>query len=290
MNSGGSDRSVLGLLNKSASYLAAKGSQSPRLDAELLLSDILGLSRIQLYIDFERQLLESEVDAYRQAIMRRGRREPVAYIRGHKEFLGRDFSVFAGTLVPRPETELMVERAVEALRGNDSPNIAEVCCGTGAPGISVALEVPGSTLLLSDISEDAVAAAETNIGLHRISGRASAIRSDLFGEWAQDKRGSFDLIMANPPYIRSGDIDSLEPEISVHEPRLALDGGDDGLGFYARIAKGALSWLRHGGSIVLEMGFKQAEHVSRILSEAGYADIAVYKDLAGIDRVAEARR
>lgn len=289
MNKAGADRTVLELLNKSAAYLAAKGSSSPRLDAELLLSDVLGCSRIQLYIGFERPLGDSEVDAYRQAVMRRGRREPVAYIRGRKEFLGREFHVANGALVPRPETELMAETAIEALEGASEPHLAELCCGTGAPGISVALAYPGSRLLLSDISEGALEVAGRNIGLHGLGGRAEAVLSDLFGSWPSSLEGGFDLIMANPPYIRTGDIASLEPEIAVHEPRIALDGGADGLGFYGRIAEGALRWLKPGGAIVLEMGAGQSDSVRGILEKAGYGGISVRKDLLGIDRVAEAR-
>ncbi len=289
MNKAGADRTVLELLNKSASYLAAKGSPSPRLDAELLLSDVLGCSRIQLYVGFERALEESEVDAYRQAVMRRGRREPVAYIRGRREFLGRDFQVASDTLVPRPETELMAEAGIEALKGAAEPHLAELCCGSGAPGISVALECPGSRLLLSDISEGALEIARRNIEMHGLSGRAEAVQSDLFDSWPCTLEGGFDLIMANPPYIRAGEIGSLAPEISVHEPRIALDGGADGLDFYGRIAEGALRWLKPGGAIVLEMGAGQANSVCGMLEKAGYGGISVRKDLSGIDRVAEAR-
>lgn len=289
MNKAGTERTVLELLNKSASYLAAKGSSSPRLDAELLLSDVLGCSRIQLYVGFERPLDEGEVAAYRQAVMRRGRREPVAYIRGHKEFMGLDFQVAEGALVPRPETELMAEAGIEALKGVPEPHLAELCCGSGAPGISVALHYPGSRLLLSDVSEGALAIAMRNISLHGLDGRAEALQSDLFSSWPVPFEGEFDLIMANPPYIRTTDIDALEPEISVHEPRIALDGGEDGLDFYGRIAEGALRWLKPGGAIVLEMGAGQAESVCGMLEKAGYGGIAVRKDLLGIDRVAEAR-
>ena len=289
MNKAGADRTVLELLNKSASYLAAKGSPSPRLDAELLLSDVLGCSRIQLYVGFERPLDEKEVDAYRQAVMRRGRREPVAYIRGRKEFMGKDFQIGSDTLVPRPETELMAEAGIEALKGIPEPHLAELCCGSGAPGIIVALEFPGSRLLLSDISEAALEVAQRNIGIHGLSGRAEAVRSDLFNSWPGSLERGFDLIMANPPYIRTGEIEALEPEISVHEPRIALDGGEDGLQFYGRIAEGALRWLKPGGAIVLEMGAGQAESVCGMLEKAGYAGISVRKDLLGTDRVAEAR-
>lgn len=289
MNKAGADRTVLELLNKSASYLAAKGSSSPRLDAELLLSDVLGCSRIQLYVGFERALEESEVDAYRQAIMRRGRREPVAYIRGRREFLGRDFQVASDTLVPRPETELMAETGIKALEGAQGPNLAELCCGSGAPGISVALECLGSRLLLSDVSEGAIDIARRNIEMHGLAERAEAVQSDLFSSWPASLEGGFDLIMANPPYIRTGDIESLAPEISVHEPRIALDGGADGLDFYGRIVEGALRWLKPGGTLVLEMGSGQAKSVCGMLEKAGYGGISVRKDLSGVDRVAEAR-
>ncbi len=289
MSKAGTERTVLELLNKSASYLAAKGSSSPRLDAELLLSDVLGCSRIQLYVGFERPLEESEIDAYRQSVMRRGKREPVAYIRGHKEFMGRDFKVAQGTLVPRPETELMAEAGIKALEGVAAPYLAELCCGTGAPGISAALECPGSRLLLSDVSEAALEVARRNISLYELDARAEALLSDLFGSWPCRLEGGFDLIMANPPYIKTADVEALEPEISVHEPRIALDGGSEGLDFYGRIAEGALKWLKPGGAIVLEMGAGQAESVCGLLKKAGYGGISVRKDLLGIDRVAEAR-
>lgn len=279
---------MLDLLNKSAAYLAQKGSPSPRLDAELLLASVLGCSRISLYVGFDRPLGESEVGSYRQLIMRRGRREPVAYIIGKKEFMGRDFSVGAGALVPRPETELMTERGIEAIRNANSPLAAELCCGSGAAGICLALANNECRLLLTDISEECLAIARANVEAYKLSERTELIKSDLFEGWPGKYAGSLALIIANPPYIRSAELDSLEPEVSLHEPRLALDGGPDGLDLYRRIAREAPRWLKAQGVLVMEVGHDQSRDVGQLLEEAGFKDIRYHNDLQGFERVVEA--
>lgn len=279
---------MLDLLNKSAAYLAQKGSSSPRLDAELLLANVLGCSRISLYVGFDKPLGEAEVDSYRQLVMRRGRREPVAYIIGKKEFMGRDFLVGAGALVPRPETELMAERGIEAIRSAEEPLAAELCCGSGAAGICLALARKECRLLLTDISEECLAVARANVENHRLSERAEVLKSDLFDSWPVHNKGMFSVIIANPPYIRSAEIDGLEPEVSQHEPRLALDGGPDGLDLYRRIAQQASQWLRAKGVLVLEVGHDQSRDVGRLLVENGFKDVRYHKDLQGYERVVEA--
>jgi release factor glutamine methyltransferase len=279
---------VLDLLNKSAAYLAQKGSSSPRLDAELLLANVLGCSRISLYVGFDKPLGEAEVDSYRQLVMRRGRREPVAYIIGKKEFMGRDFLVGAGALVPRPETELMAERGIEAVRSTDEPLAAELCCGSGAAGICLALARKECRLLLTDISDECLSVARANIEAHRLSDRAEVLKSDLFESWPVQYAGKFSVIIANPPYIRSAEIDGLEPEVSQHEPRLALDGGPDGLDLYRRIAQEALHWFRAQGTLVLEVGHDQSRDVGKLLVENGFKDVRYHKDLQGYERVVEA--
>ncbi len=285
MNEPGSRPTVLDLLNKSASYLAARGSSSPRLDAEVLLADILGCTRIQLYVGFDRGLDEKAVDLYRQAIVRRGKREPVAYITGRKEFMGRDLSVSREVLVPRPETELMAEAAVEAAKGLRKPLIAELCCGTGAAGIHLAISVPEARVVLTDISEGALEVAKGNVAQYGLSERVGLYQGDLFDALPEGLSGKFDVIMANPPYIMSSEIEGLEPEVSVHEPRLALDGGPDGLDFYRKISARASLWIKPGGTLVMEIGSRQAEAVTSMLSAAGFRDVSVMKDLAGLDRV-----
>jgi len=279
---------VLNLLNKSAAYLAQKGSPSPRLDAELLLANVLGCSRISLYVGFDKPLCEAEVDSYRQLVMRRGRREPVAYIIGKKEFMGRDFLVGAGALVPRPETELMAERGIEAIRNAEDPRAAELCCGSGAAGICLALARKECNLLLTDISDECLSVARANVEAHRLSGRAEVLKSDLFASWPCEYAEGFSVIIANPPYIRSAEIDGLEPEVSQHEPRLALDGGPDGLDLYRRIAREASHWLKDQGALVLEVGHDQSRDVGKFLVDAGFKDIRYHKDLQGYERVVEA--
>lgn len=285
MNEPGQRPTVLDLLNRSASYLASKGSSSPRLDAEVLLADILDCTRIQLYVGFDRGLDEKAVDLYRQAIMRRGRREPVAYITGKKEFMGRDLHVSRDVLVPRPETEHMAEIAVDAAKGMAGSLAVELCCGTGAAGIHFAISVPGSHLVLTDISEGALEVAKKNVEDYGLTERTQLLLGDLFEALPERFLGKFDLMMANPPYISSEEIQGLEPEVAKHEPRLALDGGSDGLDFYRRISKGAGSWMKPGGAIVLEIGSKQAEAVSSMLRHSGFRDVKLHKDLQGFDRV-----
>lgn len=280
-------RTVLDLLNRSAGYLSAKGSKSPRLDAEVLLADVLGCSRIQLYVGFDKRLEECELEAYRSAVIRRGRREPVAYITGRKEFMGREFAVSPEVLVPRPDTELLAEKGIEAARKRPASSVLDLCCGSGVVGITIAIEVPDARVLLADLSAGALAKAAMNVVSMNVT-NASTAQGDLFRAVPEHMRRSLDVIVSNPPYIRTDAIDSLEAEIAAHEPRLALDGGEDGLDFYRRIASEARIWLKAEGSILLEVGHGQAEAVGKLLSDAGFSGARFFKDLAGFDRVVAA--
>jgi release factor glutamine methyltransferase len=209
--------------------------------------------------------------------------EPVARILGHKEFYGLDFALNAATLVPRPETELLVELALEALKGIEAPLILDLGTGSGCVAIAILVHAPNARAIATDVSPEAIAAAEENAGRHLVSDRIE-FRS---GSWCRPLRPDdrFDVIVSNPPYVETDIIEQLQPEVSDHDPRLALDGGEDGLVAYRLIAAGVPGRLKPGGPLMVEVGSEQGLEVGAILSTAGFAGVDIRKDLAGLDRV-----
>lgn len=274
----GEQRTVLALLRRAEAFLARKGVGNPRLDAEVLLADLLGVDRVGVYVNFDRPLGGSEVALYRERVRRRGRREPLQQIRGRQEFHSRDFVVTPDVLVPRAETEELVAETLAAVREIAAPRILEIGCGAGAVAVTLALERPQARVFASDVSPAAVAVAAANAERHRA---AVELRSgDLFAPWRGER---FDAVVSNPPYVARGDLEALEPEVRDHEPRLALDGGEDGLDFHRRLAPQARAALVDGGALLLELGAGQREDVERLY--VGFAVAAVRRDLAGVERV-----
>lgn len=268
----------------------ARGIETPRLDAELILSDVLSLTRTQLILDYDRELSDAELTTLRSLIQRRRGREPLAYLRGHREFYGRDFVVDKRVLVPRPDTETLVDVALRRTAERSlGTRILDLCTGSGAVAISLAKERPTARVLGTDISEQALSVARTNarrLGAYNVG----LVRADLFDGIAEVLLRAgwprwFDLVVANPPYIPSAEIATLMPDVRDHEPRLALDGGTDGLDFCRRIVADAPSWLRAGGVLALELGAGQAPAVMALLQERGFADVRAERDLARIERV-----
>ena len=268
------------VLRRSTGYLEAHGSPTPRLDAELLLSHGLGLSRLELYTQFERPLNDEEVAACRELVRRRGAREPVAYVIGHWGFRRLDLAVDPRVLVPRPETELVVERCLQLLEGIGQPAVVDVGTGSGAIALALKDERPDASVTACDVSQDALAVASANGA--RLGLDVAFVRSDLL---ADVEGGPFDLVVSNPPYVSSAEIDGLEPEVAVHEPRLATVAGDDGMEVYRRLLPQAAERLAHGGRLVLECGAGQAPQLVAELRGLGYGEPAVDCDLSGIDRV-----
>ena len=272
------------VLRRSTAYLEGRGSPTPRLDAELLLAHALGLTRVELYTHHDRPLTEAETAACRELVRRRAEREPVAYVTGRRGFRRLDLAVDARVLVPRPETELVVERCLALVAGVPAPAVLDVGTGSGAIALAIAQEHPGARVVASDVSAAALAVAEANAD--RAGLEVELAESDLFAALAGR---SFDLIVSNPPYVAAGELDSLEPEVAVHEPRLATVAGPDGREVYRRLLPEAGAHLVPGGHLVLECGAGQAPWLRDQLAGLGYGCLDVQCDLSGIERVVSGR-
>jgi release factor glutamine methyltransferase len=276
------------LLRKSTDYLKGKGSSTPRLDAELLLAEVLGMERVDLYINFDQPLNPAEIDSYRELIRRRGRGEPVAYILGRTYFRNLKLKVDSSVLLPRPETEHVVEAAIAILLERDSssapPRVLDLGTGSGAIALAVAAASPDAIVIAADNSEAALSIAAENASAAALSLRVSFHHSDFFDDL--DPVETFDLIISNPPYIAEDEWAGLPVDVRDYEPRQALHGGDDGLDGYRRIITEAHQFLRPGGSLILEIGYQQADAVKQLLAETGrYGEAEVAQDYAGQDRV-----
>jgi release factor glutamine methyltransferase len=269
-----------------AQDFAALGLGSPRLDAELLLCNVLQCDRVRLYMDMPRPLAREELDAVRALVQRRRKREPVAYIIGQREFYKHAFEVSAAVLIPRPETEVVVDLALAVLpKGATEPAHAlDLCTGSGAIAITLAAERTGLRLDATDISPDALAVAKRNAERIGVAERVALLQGDLFEPLPRERR--YAVITANPPYITDADYKTLAPEILHHEPSLALVAGADGLDVLRRICAQAADWLAPQGLLAMELGQGQAPEVIALLSATKrFADVAAHRDLAGIERV-----
>lgn len=282
-------RTLLEFLQVTAKFLAGKGIDGARLDAELLLAEVLGLTRTQLYTNFDRPLAEPEIARFRELVRRRSAREPVAYITGRREFWSLEFAVDRRVLVPRPETELLVEMAVEAVRARASerPLVADIGTGSGAIAVAVAKELPDARVIATDRSEAALEIAPANAGHHGVADRIEFRRGD--GCDALEGAGPYDGIVSNPPYIRSAEMPSLAPEVRDWEPRWALEAGADGMSVTAPLVERAYELLAPGGFLFVEVG-TQAALVREAFERRGYEGVSVRRDLAGHERVVGGRR
>jgi len=268
------------LINLSASYLEEKGCTSPRLDAELLLAHVLGLERLDLYLNIDKPLQKAEVDGYRTLIGRRGQRIPVAYLTGVREFYSLPIEVTRDVLIPRPETEFLVDAVLELLEPDVPVEILEIGTGSGAVAAVLAYQDPLIRVTATDVSPQALVVAEKNAVRLEVDGQIEFVHSDLFAS----VQGKYRVICSNPPYIPREELKTLEPEV-LSEPAAALDGGQDGLDFYRRILGQAPSYLEQPGFVVLEIGWNQGEEVKKLGQEAGLMWQATYKDYAEHDRV-----
>jgi release factor glutamine methyltransferase len=270
---------VRSLLAWAREWLQKKGVESARLDAELLLARALECDRVRLYIDTDKPLTPEELSRFKPLVQRRGAREPVAYILGTKEFYGRPFAVGQGAFVPRPETELLVQLALEAMP--KEARVLDLCAGSGAIGVSIAAERPGASVDLVELSPDAARFARENAERHAPQ-RARVFEGDLFAALPAGAR--YEAVVSNPPYVPLKDKQRLAPEITQHEPALALYSGDDGLDTIRRIAREASAWLAPGGFLGVEIDPPQAAQVVALFEEAGFLRVKVQRDLAGLDR------
>lgn len=266
------------LIDAAAAQLAEAGVEEPRREAELLLAAAAGVSRSEL-IAGTVEADPAHVERFRDWTSRRAAREPFAYITGSKGFRRIELGVDERVLIPRPETELLV-----AVAKVDRPcGILDVATGSGAVALALADELPDATIAAVDISEQALDVARANA--ERLGAKVEFIESDLL----EAVDGIYDAITANLPYIESGELAGLQPEISEYEPMLALDGGDDGLDLVRRLAKQAAAHLKPGGLLALEIGSGQGAATAKILADAGFTDVELHQDLAGLDRVVSAK-
>lgn len=271
------------VLRWAAEDFAKRGSASPRLDAELLLASALGTDRVRLVIESERELDAPELGVYRSLIERRRRGEPVAYILGRREFYGLDFVVDKRALVPRPDTETLVEVALERTRSRSQYGRAlDLCTGSGCVAVAFAKARPTWRVTATDISTDALALAWENARRAGVAFSLSALQGDLFTPVAGER---FELVVANPPYVPSGDIAGLDADVRDFEPRQALDGGADGLDLVRAVVASAPKHLVPGGVLAVEVGFDQAPRTRSLFEAAGFAAIESRRDYGGHERV-----
>lgn len=273
---------ALSVLDWTTRRFGDAGITSARREAQLLLAHVLGCTRVQLYTGFDKPLAEAELAGYRALIKRRLDGEPVAYLLGEHEFWALPLYVDASVLVPRPDSETVVEVARATRADRAAPcRVLDLCTGSGAIAIALACELPAATIVATELSADAAAVARRNAVRNGVADRVDVRTGDLFAPVAGER---FDLITANPPYVASATIATLAPEVR-REPRLALDGGADGLAFFDRIGAAALAHLAPGGAVVVEHGFDQAEAVAARLRAAGVIDVALVHDLGKNPRV-----
>lgn len=269
---------VLEGIQKSAEFLANKGVESPRLHAELLLAHVLHVPRMQLYLNFERVLATAEVDGFRELVRRRGRREPWQHIIGATSFCGLEISVNCHVLIPRPETELLTELGWQFLSTIHSPLTTSLDFGTGSGCIAIALAVkcPAAQVYATDVSQEALDLAQRNAANHHVDGRIRFFKGDGFAGLPEGIR--LDLVISNPPYIPSAEIESLQPEVRDHDPRHALDGGPDGLDYFRRLASGAPLFLKPNGRLMLEFGDGQATAIVKTFEQQNWIVETIKED------------
>jgi release factor glutamine methyltransferase len=280
------------VLREGARRLLAGGIDRAALDAELLLGHALELSREQLVLAAGKVVSSSQLSAYERLLARRCAHEPLAYIIGRREFWSLDFHVTPVVLIPRPETERLVEIVLQLTRellSSQRLRIVDIGTGSGAVAVALASELAGADIFATDISAAALAVAAENAASNHVAGKIEFVHGDLLDGLPADR--PFDLIVSNPPYIRRAEIDALEAEVSRWEPRGALDGGLDGLDFYRRIATEAFDYLQPNGAVAVEIGAGEGEAVAVLFKgNAGCAEVEIYNDYAGIDRVVVARK
>ena len=269
---------------ETARRLQEAGIEEYEYETWMLLEWKLGVDRAEYFMDPDAEVPQEQWNNLDAALRKRERRIPLQYLMGSCEFMGYSFAVDERVLIPRQDTECLVELAVEQMRRSPEPcRVLDLCTGSGCIGVSVKLLCPQAQVVLSDVSEGALAVAGENA--RSLGAPVELVQGDLF----ENVQGTFDYILSNPPYIPSKVIDGLMPEVRDHEPRLALDGTEDGLHFYRRIVREATKRLRPGGRLLFEIGQEQGEALLSLLQEAGYEETAIRQDLAGLDRIAVGR-
>ncbi len=281
------------LLNWMTAYFTQKQLDSPRLSAELLLCHVLGLQRIELYTLHDRVVQQPQLGQLRDLVKRAAEHEPIAYLVGRCEFYSLSLKITPDCLIPRPETELLVEKAVEFLRRRPAPRQAlDLCTGCGCIAAALAKNCKDLRLTAVDISEAALAAAAENIRRYNLEDSVRLLCGNLYEPLIEELDGPcFDLIVSNPPYISDAEYEKLAPNVKNYEPKQALLGGPDGLEFYRRILEQAGRFLKPDSAVMLEIGCEQGPAVKQMLEQSGlFASVEIHKDLAQKDRIAVGRR
>lgn len=280
------------LLEEGRMVLEQSGDTDGEQDAKQLLLAAFELDTVHFLLDRMRELEDSPqnrcgIERYRSMIQKRSSRIPQQQILGCQEFMGIEFYVNEHVLIPRQDTETLVELVLEEQKDSSGKSLLDVCTGSGCIALSLAVKGSFSSVVAADLSEKALQVARRN-GERLGCGQVSFLQGDLFGALEGSEQQKFDVITSNPPYIPTAVIETLEPEVRVHEPRMALDGAEDGLCFYRRLAAEAGRYLKDGGAIYLEIGYDQGDDVKKLLEEAGFTEVQVKKDLPGNDRVVRA--
>ncbi len=274
-------------------YFQQKQIDSPRLSAELLLSHVLGLQRIQLYTDFEKMVERPKLDKLRKLVKRAADHEPIQYLVGKTEFYSLTLDVNKNCLIPRPETELLVERAIEFLRKRGGKNdVCDLCTGSGCVAVAVAKNVDKVKVIATDICDKALTVAAGNVEKYNLGKKIQLLRGDLFEPIIKHlDETKFDLITCNPPYVSRSEYENLPENVKKHEPKHALSGGEDGLDCYKKLARQIDKHLKNEAAAILEIGSQQAKEVSEILTKtACFKEINIEKDHLGNDRLLYAKK
>ncbi len=280
---------VRSILAKTNAYFEEKGVDSPKLSAQLLLAHVLKVERLELFLDPLRPLLDAELDVLRPLVARRGKGEPVAYLLGEREFYGRSFIVSEAVLVPRPETEHLIEEALKRIESNIPCRFADLGTGSGILAVTAALEYPSSSGVAIDISKEALAVARKNAQQHGVESRLQFMAGDFSD--LKSRFDNFDIVFTNPPYIGEAVMPTLSIEVTAFEPRHALVGGVTGIETPLRVIGEAEKLLSPGGWLFLEMGMDQGKGIASYLSaNSAFDSVEIVRDLAGLDRVAIARK
>lgn len=278
---------VLSVMLQSADYLAGKGIESARLDAEYLLAHSLGVGRLEMYLQHERPMDDGELERFRPMLRRRAKREPLQYILGHQQFRDLELEVGPGVLIPRPETERLVEVVLAWTDGREGLEALDIGTGSGAIALSLLTEGPFVRCVGTDASAEALAFAERNRAANDVGSRLELRRGTLFEPVEHGER--FDVVVSNPPYVAEGDRGTLQAEVAEWEPETALFAGADGLDALRRIVPGAADALRANGLLAVEVGDGQARVVAELMAHTGgYTDVQVHDDLAGRRRIVTA--
>ncbi len=276
---------VLESIKLSEEYLLKKGIESARINAELLLAGVLGCKRLDLYLKFDQPLSEKEKSVYREYIVRRGKREPLQYILGEVEFFGLKLKVNESVLIPRPETELLIEYILGNTDKESNSRVLDIGSGSGNISIALAKNLPNARIFGIDISLGAIEIAKQNAILNDVTNNVNFIQADVLNELPTEIKIKYDLIVSNPPYVSRNEFETLQPEIKEYEPNIAVTDYDDGLKFYRRISEIANELLKENGKIYFELAEGQSEDVRKILEKYKFKNIEIKRDFSGIDRI-----